>query len=77
MWGQRDAYIFSEGAEHPVWVPSQFVKPHGPPGPEDEEAVTGDSPQDRELWRLILPPTRWKTRKWLLARQMQYSEPPT
>jgi hypothetical protein len=21
-----------------VWVPSQFVKPHGSPGPEDEEA---------------------------------------
>jgi hypothetical protein len=24
-----------------VWVPSQFVKPHGPPGPKDEEAETG------------------------------------
>jgi hypothetical protein len=24
-----------------VWVPSWFVKPHGSPGPEDEEAETG------------------------------------
>jgi hypothetical protein len=30
-----------EGAEHPVWVPSWFVKPHRPPGPKDEEAETG------------------------------------
>jgi hypothetical protein len=30
--------VFLEDAEHPVWVPSQFVKPHGP---KDEETETG------------------------------------
>jgi hypothetical protein len=24
-----------------MWVPLQFVKPHGPPGPKGEEAETG------------------------------------
>jgi hypothetical protein len=27
MWGHGHAYVFPEGAEHPVWVPSRFVKP--------------------------------------------------
>jgi hypothetical protein len=38
MWGQGHFCVFPEDAEYPVWVPSQFVKPHGSPGPEDEEA---------------------------------------
>jgi hypothetical protein len=36
-----------------------------------------DSLQDRELLRLTPPFTRGRPRKWLLARQMQDSEPPT
>jgi hypothetical protein len=41
MWGQGHTCVFPEDAEHLVWVPSWFVKPHGPPGPKDEEAETG------------------------------------
>jgi hypothetical protein len=41
MWRQGHGCIFPEGAEHPVWVPSLFVKPHGYPDPEDEETETG------------------------------------
>jgi hypothetical protein len=41
MWGRECVCVFPEGAEHPVWVPSWFVKPHGSLGSEDEEAETG------------------------------------
>jgi hypothetical protein len=34
--------VFPKDAEHSVWVPSCFVKHHGSPGPEDEEAETGN-----------------------------------
>jgi hypothetical protein len=41
MWGQGHTCVFPEGAEHPVWVLLQFIKPHRPPGPKDEEDETG------------------------------------
>jgi hypothetical protein len=55
----------------------QFVKLHGPPDPEEEEAETGRLAPGQEPLRLTPPPTRGQPRKRLLVIQMRNSESPT
>jgi hypothetical protein len=38
LWGRGHACVFPEGAESPIWEPSQFVKMHGTHQPSDTEA---------------------------------------
>jgi hypothetical protein len=51
LWGQGHAYVFPEGTESPIWVPSQFVQTHGTNQPSDAEAPPdrgGEKPNPAE-----------------------------
>jgi hypothetical protein len=59
-----------------LWVPSRFVKPHGPPGLEDEEAETGRLAPGQGAAKSDSTTDQKAVKKQPLAKQMQDSEPP-